>query len=73
MTRGKHDPDWDADQHETQTAVEKPPVAEGSVRVKCIVDTMPFTDQGPLARDEEADVPAAIAELMIKRKQVEKV
>ena len=47
--------------------------AEDGVKVRCIVTTRPFTHEKGLNEGEEATVPEAIAELMLKRKQVELV
>jgi hypothetical protein len=72
-TRKTHD-DWDSDETaKSQPAAEKPPVAAGHVRVKCIVDNRPHTDTKALEKGEEADVSEEIAAAMIKRGQVEKV
>ena len=67
MTK-RHDHDWDEKQQP-----ESVPVAEGMVRVKCIVSNRPWTDTKALDKDEEADVPEALAKLMEDNKQVERV
>lgn len=46
---------------------------DAPVRVRCIVHTRPFTDKKALNHEEEADVSAEVAEIMLKRKQVELV
>ena len=68
MTRKHEQDDWDA-----PAQAQKPPAKEGFVRVKCIVDTRPFTHEKGLDRDEEADVPEEVASAMIAAKQVERV
>jgi hypothetical protein len=57
--------DWDRPQQEPQLP------AEPTVRVRCITDRLPWTHEKSLEMDEEADVPASIADLMVKKKQVE--
>jgi len=68
MSKQPHAHGWDEDQAQHPT----PPV-EGHVRVKCIIHTMPWTDTKALEFEEEADVPRAIADAMLKKKQVELV
>jgi len=68
MTK-RQDHDWD----EKQQQAESVPVAPGMVRVKCIVETRPWTDTKALEKDEEADIPEEIAKLMEGHKQVERV
>jgi hypothetical protein len=43
------------------------------VRVKCIVDSRPWTDIKALDRGEEADVPEELAKVLEERKLVERV
>jgi len=62
--------DWDQQQPQPQEAPGAT-AAEGVVRVRCIVDTLPWTDRKSLERDEEALVPQHIADAMVKKKQVE--
>jgi len=57
--------DWN-DEPETETGDE----FNGLVKVRCIVDTKPWTDKKALDNDEEATVPEEVAALMLKRKQV---
>jgi hypothetical protein len=62
-------PDWD------EPASPSPPKVEADLRVnvKCIVHTRPNTHEGPLSFGQTALVPPKVAQLMIERKQVEKV
>jgi hypothetical protein len=57
--------DWDSGEQV------KPLPDEPMVRVRCISDRKPWTHEKSLEVDEEAEVPASIANLMVKKKQVE--
>lgn len=49
------------------------PVIPQAVRVRCISENFPWTDRKWLKLGEEADVSPEIADLMVSRKQVERV
>lgn len=64
--------DWDAPPaHGAAAAPESE--FDAPVEVRCIVDTRPFTHKKALNNGETAMVPSHVAELMLKRKQVELV
>jgi hypothetical protein len=54
-------------------STDEPAGFDGPVTVRCIVKTEPWTDKKALAHGEEAEVPADVAEAMLKNKQVELV
>ena len=77
MSTKRHSTDWEhasGTEHAPEHAPEhRSPPPAGMVRVRCISDTRPSTDRKALERGEEADVPEAIAKVMVEKKQVELV
>jgi hypothetical protein len=69
----EHEGDPSKGKDKEAAAPEKAPVAEGYVRVRCIVDSFPWTDSKGLLKDEEVDVTEDVAKIMLAKKQVEKV
>lgn len=66
----KLDPAPRADSDWGKPAVEQPaPVL--LVKVRCISHSRPWTDKKALEAGEVAEVPTAVAEIMLKNKQVE--
>jgi hypothetical protein len=66
----KHkDPDWDEPKQQDELELGGPKL----VRVRCITDQRPFTGTQALALEngEEADVPEAVAKVLVERKHVE--
>jgi hypothetical protein len=59
--------DWD----EAEAAPEIKVGDDGLVKVKCVVNTRPWTDAKALDEGEEASVSPDVAAVMLKSKQVE--
>jgi hypothetical protein len=65
--------DWDtSDDPEPETKAGASEF-DGPVNVRCIVHTRPWTHEKALDFEEEAEVPADVAKIMLKKKQVELV
>ena len=49
------------------------PADEKTAKIRCTVDTEPWTDERPLALDEVATVPEDIAKVLVGNKQAVRV
>jgi hypothetical protein len=67
--KGQNRDDWGKAKSDVDAPAQPPPL----VKVRCIVYGFPWTDKKGLSPGEVAEVPPAIAEIMLANRQVELV